>query len=170
MTFAACIPIILQSEGGFVNDPRDPGGATNLGITKAALELYRGHPVSVDDVKHLTRAEAESIYLANYYNPAHCPDLPAGADLAVFDIAVNSGVGRAVRMLQQAAGVATDGHFGPQTLAAVRAMSAAGLIRNLHDTRERFYRSLPTFDRFGKGWLARNDRTRDLAMQMAGAS
>lgn len=166
MTFAACIPIILQSEGGYVFDARDPGGATNLGVTKAVLEEWRGHPVSVDDVKHLQRTEAEAIYQANYYGPVHGPELPAGLDLSAFDAAVNHGVGRAIRFLQRAAHVADDGHFGAITRGAIYAAPTVDLINAYHDVREAFYRSLPTFDHFGKGWIARNDRTRDLALRM----
>jgi lysozyme family protein len=166
MTFAACIPIILESEGGYVNDPRDPGQATNLGITRAVLSEWQGHPASIDEVKHLTRETASRIYQINYYGPVHGPELSAGLDLMVFDAAVNHGVGRAIRFLQRAAHVADDGHFGPITLAAVLAAPAADLINAYHDAREAFYRSLPTFGHFGKGWIARNDRTRTLALAM----
>lgn len=168
MTFAACIPIILASEGGYVNDPRDPGQATNFGITRAVLSDWQGHPASIDDVRCLTRGLAETIYQANYFNPVHGPELPAGVDLMAFDAAVNHGVSRAIRFLQRAAHVASDGHFGPVTLAAVKVAPAVELINDYHEARQAFYRSLPTFGHFGKGWIARNDRTRTLALNMVG--
>ena len=108
MTFAACIPIILMSEGGYVNNPRDPGGPTNLGITQQTLSGWLGHAASVADVQALTQAQVEPIYQADYYNAAHCQQLAAGIDLMIFDEAVNQGVGRAIRTLQQAAGVTAD--------------------------------------------------------------
>lgn len=112
MTFAACIPIILMSEGGYVNNPRDPGGPTNLGITQQTLSGWLGHAASVADVQALTQAQVEPIYQADYYNAAHCHQLAAGVDLMIFDEAVNQGVGRAIRTLQQAAGVTADDSSG----------------------------------------------------------
>ena len=166
MSFAACIPIILQSEGGYVDNPRDPGGPTNLGITINTLSGWLGRPATVADVQALTTQVAGQIYQANYYNPVHGPDLPDGVDLMAFDTAVNSGVSRAIILLQRAVGVADDGHFGPITLAAVQAKDPTDTINAFHAAHEAFYRSLPTFPVFGKGWLARNDRTRVLALGM----
>jgi lysozyme family protein len=170
MSFEACIPIILQSEGGYVDNPRDPGGPTNLGITINTLSAWLGRPATIDDVENLTTDTASQIYQANYYNPVHGPDVPDGVDLMAFDAAVNSGVGAAIKLLQTAIGVTADGHFGPITLAAVKAKDAADTINAFHDAHEAFYRSLSTFSVFGKGWLARNDRTRGLALQMAQAA
>jgi lysozyme family protein len=166
MTFAACMPVIFASEGGYVCDPADPGGATNLGVTIAVLSAHRGHPCTPDDVRALQMPEAAEIYQGDYYNPAHCPDLPPGIDLVVFDAAVNNGVGRAIKLLQAAVGVASDGHFGPATLAAVKASSPREAINRFHDLHADFYAGLPTFWKFGKGWDARNDRTRSIALGM----
>jgi lysozyme family protein len=166
MSFAACIPIILKSEGGYVDNPRDPGGPTNLGITLNTLSGWLGRPASIDEVRAMTPQLAGQIYQANYYNPVHGPDLPDGVDLMAFDTAVNSGVSTGIRLLQKAVGAAADGHFGPLTLAAVKAKAAADTINAFHAAHDAFYRSLPTFGVFGKGWLARNDRTRDLALAM----
>ena len=105
MSLAPCLKAIFQSEGGFVDDPDDPGGATNLGVTIGTLSAERGHTVTVADVKALTFSEASAIYERAYWNPAHCGELPDGVDLVVFDCAVNSGVARAIRLLQKAAGV-----------------------------------------------------------------
>ena len=166
MTFAACIQPILVSEGGYVDDPDDRGGATNFGITEATLASWRGHPITPDDVRAMTVDEAKAIYQANYYNPAHGPDLPAGLDLMAFDAAVNSGVGRAIMLLQAAVGTPVDGHYGPNTAAAVARTPARQAIDAFHAAHEVFYQGRATFWKFGKGWLARNDRTRIIALGM----
>jgi lysozyme family protein len=165
--FMACLPVILQSEGGFVDDPEDPGKATNLGITQATLSDWLGHPATVEEVKALTPGQVAPIYFVNYWAKAHAGDCPAGVDLMVFDEAVNQGVSRALRSLQAAAGVADDGIWGPATQAAVRASQPSALIESIAAQREAFYRSLPTFPRFGAGWLARLARTKALALEAA---
>ncbi|HEY5289118.1 MAG TPA: glycosyl hydrolase 108 family protein [Caulobacteraceae bacterium] len=167
MTFAACIPIILMSEGGYSNNPNDPGGPTNLGITQQTLSGWLGHPATVADVQGLTQATVEPLYETEYYNAAHCQQLAAGVDLMIFDEAVNQGVGRAIRSLQQAVGVTADGGFGPITLAAAQAAKPVDTINRVHDIRAAFYRGLSDFDIFGVGWISRIDRTRTLALAMA---
>jgi lysozyme family protein len=167
MRFEACLPVILASEGGFVDDPADPGGATNLGITLATLCGWLGRTASIADVEALTPAAVAPIYHARYWNPAHAGDSPPGVDLMVFDEAVNQGVGRALASLQSALGVAADGAFGPATQAALSAADPASLVKEIAANRESHYRALPTFPRFGRGWLARLDRTTALALGMA---
>ncbi|MBN8901820.1 MAG: hypothetical protein J0H57_12360, partial [Rhodospirillales bacterium] len=103
--FARCVAVTLSQEGGYVDDPRDPGGATNLGITRATLSAWRGQEVGKDEVRALPREEAVEIYRANYWLPARCGDMPAGIDLMVFDCGVNAGPRTAVRMLQRLLGV-----------------------------------------------------------------
>jgi lysozyme family protein len=166
MSFAGCLPIILASEGGFVNDPQDPGGATNLGVTLNTLSGWLGHPATVADVRALTAADVSPIYQADYWNAAHCGDCPAGVDLMVFDEAVNQGVGRAIRTLQTVVGVTADGAFGPATRAAVQAADPATVVDAIAANRDAFYHSLPTFPRFGHGWLDRVQRTRAKAAAM----
>lgn len=153
--FAACLPYVLAHEGGLVDDAQDPGGWTNLGITQATLSAFLGRPATVAELKALTPATAAPIYLANYWNPCRCDDLPPGVDYAVFDPACNSGPGHAARFLQEAVGVQADGSIGPQTLAAVNRIAPKLIISAIRAKREAFYRSLPTFDHFGKGWLTR---------------
>ncbi|HXQ16600.1 MAG TPA: glycosyl hydrolase 108 family protein [Caulobacteraceae bacterium] len=167
MSFEACLPVILASEGGFVDDPHDPGGATNLGITLATLSGWLGRPASIAEVEALTSTAVAPIYLARYWNPSHACDCPGGVDLMVFDEAVNQGVGRAIASLQAALGVTADGAFGPATKAALSTADPASLVRAVAANREAHYRALPTFPRFGRGWLARLARTTGLALTMS---
>jgi lysozyme family protein len=167
--FLACIPTILAAEGGFVNDPRDPGGATNRGITLATLSDWRHHPCTVADITALTELEARQIYRAKYWNAIRGDDLPEGLALEVFDLAVNAGSKVAVRLLQQCCGMNdVDGVMGPATLAVVRAMpDQAGLIHRYAAARRSFYRGLPTFGHFGGGWINRANAVEQLATRMA---
>lgn len=166
MSFEACLPIILQSEGGFVVDQ---GGATQLGVTMPALQAWLHRPVTVEDIRALTPARVAPLYRADYFNASHCNQLPAGLDLMVFDEAVNEGVGRAIRHLQQAVGVAADGMFGPKTLAAVQALDVATAINRIHADNADYYASLDRlYPQDEAGWTARNDRTRALALKMVG--
>ena len=166
--YPSCLAFVLEREGGYVDDPLDPGGATNLGITLATLGAWRHTAVTKDDVKNLTTADADAIYRANYWNAVHADNLPAGVDLMVFDCAVNTGNGRSARMLQAAVGATQDGAIGPATLAAVNAKDPKALIADLAARRIAFYQSLSTFDHFGKGWVARTNAAKALALQLAG--
>jgi lysozyme family protein len=170
MGFSDCLPIILQSEGGYVDDPQDPGGVTNLGVTMNTYSGWIKRPATVAEMKALTPADVAPIYEANYWDACRCGDCPAGVDLMVFDAAVNQGPGRAVKSLQRSAGVTADGAFGPGTLAAVQAADPTDLINAIAADRTAYYKSLPTFPRFGKGWLSRVTRTQGLAIQMADAA
>jgi hypothetical protein len=167
--FLTCLATVLRHEGGFVNDPQDPGGATNLGITAATLAAWRGAPVTAEEVRALTEEEAREIYRARYWNRLRCDDLPAGLDLQVFDIGVNAGPGVAAKLLQRAVGVAADGAIGPVTLAAARAADARPAIDRMARLREEHYRGLSGFARFGRGWLRRTDEVRRAAQGMVAA-
>ena len=167
MSFEACLPIILQSEGGFVNNPADPGGATNLGVTLNTLSSWLGRAATITDVQALTPASVAPIYQARYWNVCSCDAWDSGVDLMVFDEAVNQGPGRAITTLQAALGVTADGSAGPATLAAAQLEDAAATIAKIAALREAFYRSLSTFSVFGTGWLNRLNRTTALAQKMA---
>jgi lysozyme family protein len=168
--FDACLAFVLSAEGGYVDDPLDPGGATNLGITLRVLSEWRHTAVTKDEVRNLTNEEAGAIYRARYWNVVRGDDLPVGVDLMVFDAGVNLGTGRSARMLQAAVEVAQDGAIGPATLGAVaRHQGTSDLIAGLAEARETFYQSLPTFSHFGAGWAARVNRAKQHALQMAGA-
>lgn len=154
--FNACLAQVLRHEGGYVDHPADPGGATNLGITLATLAAWRGKPVTKQDVRNLTVAEAGEIYRARYWLPIRGDALPPGVDLAVFDAAVNSGPARAAKWLQSVLGVTQDGEIGLQTLAALaRAPGPVTVVIDLCDARMRYLRGLPTWATFGKGWTRR---------------
>ncbi|MFO1149270.1 MAG: glycoside hydrolase family 108 protein [Alsobacter sp.] len=168
--FEAALAAVLRFEGGFVDDPRDPGGATKFGITCQTLSEARGSPVDAGAVRALGRAEAASIYRSRYWNAVRGDDLPAGVDLAVFDMAVHAGPRRAALLLQESLGVRADGVIGPATLTACRASGAALLADRICDRRLAFLQSLPTWSAFGRGWSHRVDAVRSLARRAAATS
>lgn len=165
--FRRCVDIIFRHEGGYVDHDKDPGGATNMGITLKTLSSWRDCPVSKEDVRALTREEAAEIYRVNYWNALNCDQLPAGLDLVVFDFGVNAGVRRAAKLLQRLVHVAEDGQIGPITLAAVAQMVPAEVIDAISDGRLDFYRSLAHWSTFGKGWARRTEATRTEALAMS---
>lgn len=167
--FDRALAAVLVHEGGYVNHPKDPGGATNQGVTQAVYDDWRvrkGLPKR--SVREIDSAEVSAIYRRDYWNRVKADDLPPGVDYAVFDLAVNSGVNRAARFLQAVVGVSQDGTIGPATIAAVKSMSAREVITDLLDKRLAFLRRLNTWPTFGEGWAARCAGVRKLAMEMAG--
>ncbi len=176
--FDICLDAVLRHEGGYVDHPADPGGATNLGITHKTLARWRRispwWKLPKSEVQALQRPEAARIYRASYWDRCRLSQLPPGLDLALFDFAVNSGPDRAIRTLQAELGVAADGQIGPLTLDAVeRQASRKGLgpmIEALCDRRLGFLRRLPTFPTFGRGWTARVAGIRAAALAMAKAA
>ena len=158
---------MLKHEGGYVNHPRDPGGETNLGVTRKVWEEWIGKPAAPDAMKKLTVKDVAPLYKKMYWDKVRGDDLPSGVDWAVFDWAVNSGTGRAAKALQKIVGVTPDGGIGPATLSAVDKMSPKEIVQSMADVREAFYRSLRTFDTFGKGWIRRNEETLHKALEMA---
>lgn len=170
--FDICLDEVLRHEGGYVDHPSDPGGATNMGITHKTLARWRNISpwwnLPKAEVKALGRAEAARIYRASYWDRSKAGKLPAGLDLALFDFAVNSGPDRAIRTLQTELGVVVDGQVGPLTLAAVAARNTAALITALCDRRLGFLNRLSTFPTFGKGWTNRVAAIRKAALAAAG--
>jgi lysozyme family protein len=167
---AACMAEIFRHEGGFVNHPKDPGGATNMGITIGTLRDWRRQPVTVADVRNLTHAEATEIYSKNYWQPVRGDELPHGVDLVTFDPAVNSGVSRGAQWLQRALGVPADGKIGPVTIEAARKAPAVKTIRKAIEIRAGFLRGLRTWSTFGKGWSRRIADVEAVAIAMAAAA
>lgn len=165
--FDACLAEVLKHEGGYADHPADPGGATNRGVTKRVWEEWVGHEVTKDDIKALTVEDVTPLYRKRFWDACKCDNLHAGVDYVVFDVAVNSGTGRAAKFLQEAVGATPDGSIGPRTLAAADSFGPKLIINKICDRRESFYRSLPTFATFGKGWLRRNDEVHKKALEMA---
>jgi lysozyme family protein len=158
--FDESLPFVLRWEGGYVNHPADPGGATNKGVTQRVYDEWRRRQGEVPrDVRQITDAEVDTIYEADYWVPPRCDLLASQLDLVQFDTAVNMGVGRAVRFLQQAVGCGVDGDFGPATQKAATACDLGSTIVAYCDIREAFYRNLaerkPQMQVFLKGWLNR---------------
>ena len=147
--------MMLASEGGYVNHPSDPGGMTNLGVTKATWENWVGRESDEAEMRGLTPEKVEPLYKKKYFDAVRGDELPMGLDYLMFDFAVNAGAGRAIKTLQTAVGVTPDGGFGPMTMAAVQAVDPNELIERFSQAKEDFYRSLTTFATFGKGWLNR---------------
>ncbi len=167
--FEHSLRLVLVSEGGYVDNPADPGKATNMGITIATLSAHLGHSATKAEVKALSRITAAAIYRKKYWDAIKGDDLPAGVDYAVFDFAVNSGIKRAGQFLQGCLGVDQDGEIGPATLAAVKAEKPSILIDTLCDRRLAWLKRLSTFKTFGKGWASRIIKVRLDAQLMASA-
>ena len=168
--FQRALAHVLEMEGGYDEDPYDPGGPTNLGITLSefvrdkGLELTSANFDAMKaELKAIPRDTVERIYHDDYWDAADCPELPPGLALFYFDAAVNQGVAGAARMLQQAVGSEVDGEIGPLTLAAVASHPVEEALAAYAEVRRRRYRALPTFWRFGRGWLSRVDTTQALA-------
>jgi lysozyme family protein len=165
--FARSLAAVLEHEGGYVNHPRDPGGATNLGVTQDVYNDFRkSRGLDLRSVKFIGGNEVGTIYRDQYWNAVKAPELPAGVDYCIFDFAVNSGPTRAAKFLQRAVGVADDGKIGPVTLAAVNARSAKEVIAEVCEARLRWLQTLPHFPTFGRGWTKRVDGVRALAESM----
>ena len=161
-----CLETILHHEGGYVNHPKDPGGETNLGVTKRVYEEWGG----TKDMKDLLVEDVAPIYRKNYWDKLKGDDLPSGLDLCVFDFGVNAGPGRAAKYLQTMIGTVADCGIGPNTLKKVNEyVEKHGLevtIRDYQNRRQGYYESLSTFETFGRGWTRRVDETTELALSM----
>jgi lysozyme family protein len=163
--FDAALKAILHHEGGFVNHPADPGGMTNLGVTKKVWEEWVGHEVDEKAMRALTPEIVGPMYKTKYWDKVRGDDLPTGVDYAVFDAAVNSGPGRAAKWLQACVGVEPDGGIGPKTLAAVAAFDG-DLVEDYAKRRLSFLMDLPHWGTFGKGWSRRVAEVQSTAASM----
>jgi lysozyme family protein len=159
--------MVLKHEGGYVNNPKDPGGMTNLGVTKKVWEEYVGHEVDEAIMRGLTPDMVQPLYKKNYWDRIKGDQLPDGVDYAAYDLAVNSGVGRAAKYLQQIAGVPADGMIGPKSIEAIKACPAEEVVDALCDMRLEFLKRLPTWTTFGKGWERRVVEVKQKASTMA---
>ena len=173
-TFDTCLAFTLREEGGYMDDPADPGGATNMGITFATYRQWSDNsdlgPIQVQD---MTERTARAIYRTLYWNPLRADALPAGVDLSVFDMGVNAGIWWSARLLQRALGFTgeeVDGCIGPETLGAAAKCNARTLVNDLADRQSAYYRPLPDFPTFGTGWLNRTEARRRAALAMVGGT
>lgn len=164
--YAHCLEMLLRHEGGFVNHPRDPGGVTNLGVTKKVWEEFTGRDVDVKEMRELTPEDVAPLYKALYWDAVKGDELPNGIDWSVFDWGVNSGPARAAKALQRIVGATPDGAIGPKTLAKVYEADIHDVLNKMHSARQEFYEKLETFDTFGKGWTKRNNETLAQALEM----
>jgi lysozyme family protein len=163
----ASFEMVLKHEGGYVNDPRDPGGRTNLGVTQRAWEAYLNRSVTEAEMRALTPDTVKPFYKTMYWDKIKGDQLSNGVDYAAYDLAVNSGVGRAAKYLQEIAGVVADGAIGPKSLEAIKACNPKELVDALCDMRLAFLKRLPTFETFGKGWSRRVAEVKARADSMA---
>ena len=145
--FDKAIKVILKHEGGYVNHPSDPGGETNYGISKRAYPSL--------DIDKLSEHDAKVIYKEDYWDKIRGDDLPEGLSLVVFDMAVNAGIKRAIKLLQGILRVKKDGIIGPKTLGSIEGRDIKELIYLYSIERITYYTSLSTFNVFGKGWIKR---------------
>lgn len=146
-SFTKMIERILGHEGGYVNDPADPGGETNWGISKRSFPTI--------NIKALTRAEAISIYERYFWIPLKAERFDDGVAYQLLDSAVNSGITQTIRFLQRAVGVADDGVIGPVTIAAVDKFSEGAAIMLFIAERISFMAKLKNWPNHGKGWMVR---------------
>lgn len=162
--FDRALSHVLEFEGGWSDDPFDPGGPTHRGITLADFARERRTSVTASNFAELKVAlrrisddEVRRIYLERYWRPSRAEELPAQLAFFHFDAAVNQGVAGAARMLQDALDVTIDGEIGPVTMAAAHSTDVGQSIRTYAEIRRRRYRALAHFWRFGRGWLRRVD-------------
>ena len=147
MTFEQAFDKLIDHEGGYVNNPRDPGGETKFGISKRAYPTL--------NIADLTLDDAKAIYKRDYWHRAQCDRLHPDVAFQVFDGAVNGGMGNSIRWLQEAAGVAVDGIVGPLTLRKVGDMDTGIIVARYNGVRLKFMASLSTWDVFSRGWARR---------------
>jgi len=161
-----CLEAILHHEGGYVNHPKDPGGETNLGVTKRVYEEWGG----TKDMKELLVEDVAPIYKKNYWDKIKADSLPSGLDLCVFDFGVNAGPGRAAKYLQGQIGTIPDGGIGPNTLAKLeeylKFTSVEQAIKTYQESRQDYYEQLSTFSSFGRGWTRRVQETTKMALEI----
>lgn len=157
--FQSAMVQVLKYEGGYVNDPRDPGGMTNLGVTRRVWEGWTHKPSCEAEMRALKPATVAPLYRVQYWNAVSGDQLPGAIAFCVFDFAVNAGVNRAARYFQRIVGVNEDGHIGPASLAALdkwlTTRSVAEFVKQYAEIKRAFYKALPKFPIYGKGWLAR---------------
>ena len=165
--FDKCLHMLLEHEGGYVNNVHDKGGMTNLGVTKRVYDKWIGRESTEQEMRDLTPDDVAPIYKKNYWNRVKGDSLPSGLDWACFDWAVNSGSGRPAKAVQRAVGATQDGAIGNQTLGLIAEKDPKFIIDYVYTVRQAFYESLDDYKHFGRGWSRRNTETLHQAMKMA---
>jgi lysozyme family protein len=166
-SYPEAIRRLLANEGGYSNHPSDPGGPTNFGITLGDYRKYVKADATAADVRAMQVGEAKAIYRSKYWEAMRADELLAGVDYCMFDYAVNSGTGRAPKVLQRVLGVPVTGRVDDATLAVARERDARALIQAICDERMRFLQSLKTWPVFGRGWTKRVAEVRTAALAMS---
>lgn len=160
------LDLVLAHEGGFVDHPEDPGGATNRGITLNTFKSFYGEEMTKRDLVNITGEQVAHIYKSGYWDKCRCDDLPGGVDYAVFDAGVNSGPSQAAKWLQCAIRVKEDGIIGPITLSAAYRFSPELAIHRMCLYRMQYLQALSSWDHFGKGWSRRVVGVQTKALEM----
>ena len=153
VTFEEIIEVVLEHEGGYVNDPEDPGGETKYGVSK------RAYPN--EDIKNLTEEKAKDIYRRDYWERYRCAELPESLRHIYFDMCVNMGAGRATKIMQETANakganLKIDGGMGPMTVGAMKSVE----LERVRAYRVKYYATLierkPDLAKFYFGWFKRS--------------
>ncbi len=170
--FSRCHEVMRINEGGYVDHPDDPGGATNKGVTQRTYDAWRARQqLAARHVRDIREAEVLQIYFEGYWRAGHCHRMPGdAAALILFDACVNHGLRPAMKFVQRGAGLPpreVDGLFGPRTLSAVQMTEPGLLVQRALDARWHFFekimRSNPRLESFRRGWRSRVDRMRTIA-------
>jgi lysozyme family protein len=164
--FEKCLEMLLHHEGGYVNDSRDSGGMTNLGVTKRVYDKWIDRESTEEEMRNLTPEDVAPIYKKNYWDRVKGDLLPSGLDWACFDWAVNSGSGRPAKAVQRAVGATVDGAIGKNTIALVMEKDPEFIIDYIYTVRKSFYEGLDDYKHFGRGWSRRNKETLKQALSM----
>ncbi len=164
--FDKCLEMLLHHEGGYVNDSRDSGGMTNLGVTKRVYDKWIDRESTEQEMRDLTPDDVAPIYKKNYWDRVKGDLLPSGLDWACFDWAVNSGSGRPAKAVQRAVGATVDGAIGKQTVGLIMEKDPEFIIDYVYTVRKSFYESLDDYKHFGRGWSRRNKETLRQALSM----
>ena len=164
--FDKCLKMLLAHEGGFVNHPEDPGGITNLGVTKKVYDEWIGRESTEQEMRDLTPDDVAPIYKKNYWDRIKGDSLPSGIDWCLLDWCVNSGKSRPSKAVQRAVGATQDGSIGSQTIGLIMEKDPEFIINYVYGVRQDFYKGLKTFETFGRGWTRRNKETLHQALEM----
>lgn len=174
--FPKSLKDVLKHEGGWADNPKDPGGATMKGVTLATFRKRVKANATKADLRNITDEQLATVYRRNFWDEVHGAELPSGLDYAMMDYGVNSGPGRANKELQAIVGVVVDGRLGPVTMEAVGKANTQALINELCDRRLAFMKRIkhkrtgqPLWNTFGKGWARRVAEVRAEALKLAAA-